>query len=56
MAIEYNAYFLDYSRDSIALDRKYFYKSHHLNVKGATIFTNKLSKEIKVLTHDILNN
>jgi hypothetical protein len=56
VAQEYNAYFLDYSQDSLlAFNKKYFYNSQHLNLKGATIFTNRLSEDIKAETQNILN-
>jgi hypothetical protein len=39
-------YFLDFSDDPINLKTEYFYDTFHLNEKGATIFSTKLSIEI----------
>lgn len=39
-------YFLDFSEDPINLKKEYFYDTFHLNEKGATLFTTKLSIEI----------
>ncbi len=39
-------YFLDFSDDPIHLNTEYFYDTFHLNEKGATIFSTKLSVEI----------
>lgn len=53
VAHKYNAYFLNYSQDSLlAFDKKYFYNSQHLNLKGATIFTTKVSEAIKASMHN----
>lgn len=38
--------FLDYSKDSIALNRNLYYNSLHLNKQGASVFTNRLMKDI----------
>ncbi len=51
VAEEHNAHFLNYSKDSVlAFDKKYFYNSQHLNLKGATHFTNQLASDIKLRT------
>ena len=42
-----NIPFIDYSNDSICLNRDNFYNSSHLNKKGATLFTLKLTKDFK---------
>ncbi len=39
-------YFLDFSDDPINLKKEYFYDTFHLNEKGATIFSTRLSIEI----------
>lgn len=39
-------YFLDFSEDPMNLKREYFYDTFHLNEKGATLFSTKLSIEI----------
>ncbi len=39
-------YFLDFSEDPINLKKEYFYDTFHLNEKGATLFSTKLSVEI----------
>ncbi len=44
----YDVHFLNYSKDSsLAYNKEYFYNSQHLNLKGATLFTNILSSDIK---------
>lgn len=56
IAQEYNAHFLDYSQDSLlAFNQKYFYNSQHLNIEGATLFTTKLSEEIKTRIHNTVS-
>ncbi|MRH99173.1 hypothetical protein GH721_01390 [Kriegella sp. EG-1] len=46
-ANNYNAIFLDYSKDSTIANKKlYFYNSQHLNKRGATVFTKKMAKDI----------
>ena len=44
---KYEIPFYDYSKDSLCLDKKYFYNSNHLNKTGAEIFTNKLIDTLK---------
>ena len=39
--------FLDFSKDSMCSQKKYFYNSSHLNKIGATIFSKKLASAIK---------
>lgn len=46
LAKHYEATFLDFTTDSICLDKKLFYNSQHLNQAGATLFSDKLAKEI----------
>lgn len=48
-AENYNIDFLDYSKDSICLNKKYFYNSMHLNKEGSNLFTKTLSKDLKRL-------
>ncbi|NCT08855.1 MAG: hypothetical protein GW772_02065 [Flavobacteriia bacterium] len=56
IAKKYNIPFLNYSRDSLLVyNRNYFYNSQHLNIKGASVFTKKLSEDIKSLTNNTLN-
>ena len=45
---KYSIRFYDYSKDSICLDRSYFYNSTHLNKKGSEIFSKKLANDLKV--------
>lgn len=39
--------FIDYSNDTLCMDKKYFYNATHLNANGSKIFTNKLIADIK---------
>lgn len=39
--------FLNYCNDTISFNKKYFYNVTHLNIKGAEIFTKKLSEDLK---------
>lgn len=41
-----NVHYLNYSRDSISLHSNLYYDTFHLNKKGATIFSEKVSKDI----------
>jgi len=43
----YNVPFLDYSKDSLSYNKKYFYNSMHLNKLGSEIFTRKLANDLK---------
>lgn len=42
-----NIPFIDYSKDSICSDKKYFYNSNHLNKLGSEKFTIKLIEDLK---------
>jgi hypothetical protein len=44
---KYDCQFLDYSKNSLCNERKYFYNSQHLNKTGATLFSLDLGKKIK---------
>ncbi len=46
LAKSYNLPFLDYSSDSICLNKAYFYNALHLNKKGSEVFTKKLAKDL----------
>ncbi|MBI6117463.1 hypothetical protein [Salegentibacter maritimus] len=39
--------FLNYSKDQLSYEKKYFYNATHLNLMGANIFTDKLAKDLK---------
>ena len=39
--------FLDYSSDSICLNRTYFYNAEHLNLRGSNLFSKKLASDLK---------
>ena len=41
-----NVYFLNYSKDSISLNTDLYYDTFHLNKKGASLFSEKVSKDI----------
>ncbi len=45
----FHCYFLDYSKDTLCYQKKYFYNSQHLNKKGAEIFSKKLALDMKTL-------
>lgn len=47
LAKKYAFTFLDFTNDDICFDKKYFYNSSHMNIKGAELFTKKLCKQIK---------
>ncbi|MBD1432781.1 hypothetical protein H8B06_08100 [Sphingobacterium sp. DN00404] len=47
LAVKYQLTFLDYSNDSICLNKQLFYNASHLNKKGACVFSKKLAKDIK---------
>lgn len=49
---KYNISFLNYSSDSISLNRDYFYNSQHLNENGAELFTLKMSRDIKKILNE----
>ena len=44
---KYDCHFLDYSKNSLCYDRKYFYNSQHLNKTGAELFSLDLGNKIK---------
>lgn len=46
-AKRYNLCFLDYSNDILCTKKELFYNSTHLNIKGAEIFTRKLSSDLR---------
>jgi hypothetical protein len=46
-ASNYNLTFIDYSNDSICLDKNYFVNSQHLNKKGAELFSTQLAIDLK---------
>jgi len=47
-AKKYNIPFLDYSNDEMCLNRNYFYNSSHLNKFGSSLFTKKLTQDLKI--------
>ena len=42
---------LDYTADSLSMNRGYFYNSQHLNKKGAELFSVQLANDIKLRTY-----
>ena len=44
---QYNIPYLDYTKDSLCYDTKYFYNSMHMNSLGADEFTKKLMHDMK---------
>lgn len=51
---KYSLMFLDYSNDSLCIDKKYYYNATHLNKKGAEIFSRKLASELNERSRNIL--
>jgi hypothetical protein len=49
LSVKYNIPFLDYTRDSLCYNKKYFYNSQHLNKIGAEIFSRHLAMDIKAI-------
>lgn len=49
LAAQYKIPLLDYSKDTLCFDKKYFYNSTHLNKTGVEIFTTKMALDIKQL-------
>jgi hypothetical protein len=48
LAEQFDATFLDFTTDSICFNKNLFYNSQHLNQAGATLFSDKLAKEIGI--------
>lgn len=48
---QYDLPLLDYSKDSISYQQKWFYNTTHLNDKGADEFTRKLAQDLQILMH-----
>lgn len=46
---KYNVPFLDYTKDSICYDKKYFYNSMHLNAKGSTLISEQLTRDLNAI-------
>lgn len=46
-AQKYDFMFLDFTKDEICFDKKYFYNASHMNKTGAEFFTKKLCNQIK---------
>lgn len=46
---KYKLPFLNYAKDSLQLDKKYFYNAMHLNKKGSLILSQKIANDIKEL-------
>lgn len=47
LAVKYDIPFIDYSSDTMCLNRDYFYNAEHLNLKGANLFSRKLASDLK---------
>lgn len=47
LARKYNFKFIDFTKDPICYDKKYFYNASHMNKEGAELFTRKLCSQIK---------
>ena len=45
-----NVYFLDYSKDSMNADKRYFFDFWHLNTLGAKVYSRKLGRDIAAIT------
>jgi hypothetical protein len=46
LASKYDFIFMDFTKDEICYDKKYFYNASHMNIKGAELFTKKLCSRI----------
>lgn len=55
IASKHSLKFYDYSRDSICLNKAYFYNATHLNKKGAEIFSKDFANKLKARTHNNAN-
>lgn len=51
LAQKHDCFFLDYSKDSISNETKYFYNATHLNKLGSEKFTIKLCEDIKKICY-----
>lgn len=51
IADKYKLKILDYTNDSICLNKTNFYNGTHLNKKGAELFTTKLAKDLKAIIY-----
>lgn len=49
----YSIKFYDYSKDSICLNKKYFYNASHLNKLGSEIFSLNLVNDLKARTYNV---
>lgn len=49
LANKYSLPFIDYSDDSICMEKRFFYNAEHLNKLGSEVFTNKLVKDLHKL-------
>jgi hypothetical protein len=46
---KYNITYLDYSKDSISYEKRYFYNATHLNADGALIFSEQFANDLQLL-------
>lgn len=53
---KYGLRFLDYSNDSMCLNKYWFYNSSHLNKEGAAVFTQKLIRDLKEISNKVVTN
>lgn len=51
LADKYNFTLLDYTYDSISIDKRNFYNAMHLNKKGSEIFSKKLANDLNAMNH-----
>lgn len=56
LASTYDIPFLDYSSDTLCMNKKYFYNSQHLNALGAKIYSRKLASSLKCILDDQQQN
>jgi hypothetical protein len=49
---KYDCQFLDYSKNSLCYEQKYFYNSQHLNRRGAELFSLNLGEKIKSIVRN----
>ena len=46
-AKKHKLFFLNYAKDSLKFDKKYFYNAMHLNTKGSFILSHKIADDLK---------
>lgn len=55
IADEYKIPLIDYSNHPISFDKQYFYNASHMNIRGATLFSQDLGKKLLKLNDSLVN-